>query len=193
MPLKPFITSVYNSSILLYTQLVIRYKKVLRILIMLEKLSGHLYQNSKENCVMTTMVMSSAIKPSDYSIGKQSKGRGKLQDNQEMQWVFLTTAKRRNSIEEQKLVRVDDKPLITENATCTYTEEDLKVKYSQKWLKRSRSNKGGIHNPLPSGRKMNNRNRFQSLRLPRQKQSIDEPSCNTTTLVDNNVEGNTML
>ena len=51
---------------------------------------------------MTTMVMSSAIKPSDViGVGKQSKIRGKLnqqQENQEMQWVFLTTTKRRTKL-----------------------------------------------------------------------------------------------
>ena len=171
---------------------------------MLAKLSGYLYRNSNENCVMTTMVMSSAIKPSGNVISKQCKDRGNLQDNQDMQWVFLTTAKRRNSVEEQKLVRIDDKPVTIEevenpsqcynaytqkhNATCLNTEDELKMKYSKKWLKHSRSNKS--ENSVPSGSKMK-RNAFQSLRLPRRQLSINEHSSKTTAVVDNNVECNT--
>ena len=92
----------------------------------------------REKCVMTTMVMSSAIKSSD--IGVSGKHKGNIQENkEEMQWVFLTTAKRRNSVEEQKLVRVDSKH--QGSATCLQSDHELKAKYSEKWLNRHARNK----------------------------------------------------
>ena len=139
---------------------------------------------------MTTMVMSSAIKPSDViGVGKQSNIRGKLnqqQENQEMQWVFLTTTKRRTSVEEQKLIRVDDKH--TYNATCLRTENELKAKYSEKWLKNSKNKAGGlsrgsVNNRTAASEKFGlKRDRMLSLRLPRRQQSMKESflSSNTT-------------
>ena len=145
---------------------------------------------------MTTMVMSSAIKPSDViGVGKQSKIRGKLnqqQENQEMQWVFLTTTKRRTSVEEQKLIRVDDKH--TYNATCLRTENELKEKYSEKWLKNSKNKTGGltrgsVNNRTAASEKFGlKRDRMLSLRLQRRQQSMKE-----SFLTSNTTESSTIL
>ena len=155
--------------------------------------------NRKENCVMTTMVMSSAIKPSDViGVGKESKIRGKLQqqENQEMQWVFLTTTKRRSSVQEQKLVRVDSKN--SHNATCLRTENELKAKYSEKWLNNSRNKKGGLsrgsdNNRTAASEKFGlKRDRMLSLRLPRRQQSMKESYLSPKTADTNNISGKNM-
>ena len=148
---------------------------------------------------MTTMVMSSAIKPSDViGTGKQSKNRGKLhqqqqQENQEMQWVFLTTTKRRSSVEEQKLVRVDSKH--SYNATCLRTENELKTKYSEKWINNSRNKKGGLsrgsnNNRTAASEKFGlKRDRMLSLRLPRRQQSMKDSFLTTPTSEANKISG----
>ena len=120
---------------------------------------------------MTTMVMSSAIKSSD--IGVSGKHKRNLQENkEEMQWVFLTTAKRRNSVEEQKLVRVDSKH--QGSATCLQSDHELKAKYSEKWLNRHARNKeSNLSTSVENTRK---RDRLQSMRLPRRQQSVRESS-----------------
>ena len=152
--------------------------------------------NRKENCVMTTMVMSSAIKPSDViGVGKESKIRGKLQqqENQEMQWVFLTTTKRRSSVQEQKLVRVDSKN--SHNATCLRTENELKAKYSEKWLNNSRNKKGGLsrgsdNNRTAASEKFGlKRDRMLSLRLPKRQQSMKESYSSSKTSDSFNISG----
>ena len=124
----------------------------------------------REKCVMTTMVMSSAIKSSD--IGVSGKHKGNIQENkEEMQWVFLTTAKRRNSVEEQKLVRVDSKH--QGSATCLQSSDhELKAKYSEKWLNRHARNKE--NRVSTSVQNTNKRDRLQSMRLPRRQQSVRE-------------------
>ena len=119
---------------------------------------------------MTTMVMSSAIKSSD--IGVAGKHKGKTQENQEeMQWVFLTTTKRRSSVEDQKLVRVDSRH--QGSATCLQSDHELKAKYSEKWLNRHARNKE--INASTSVENTNKRDRFQSMRIPRRQQSVREP------------------
>jgi hypothetical protein len=121
---------------------------------------------------MTTMVMSSAIKSSD--IGVSRKHKGNIQENkEEMQWVFLTTAKRRNSVEEQKLVRVDSKH--QGSATCLQGDHDLKAKYSEKWLnKRHARNKECNVSTSVDNNTRHKRDRMQSMRLPRRQQSVRE-------------------
>ena len=149
------------------------------------------------------MVMSSAIKPSDViGAGKQSKCRGKQnqqqqQENQEMQWVFLTTTKRRNSVEEQKLVRVDSKH--SYNATCLRTENELKAKYSEKWINNSKNKKGGLsrgsnNNRTAASEKFGlKRDRMLSLRLPRRQQSMKESFLTTPTSETKNISGKSKL
>ena len=148
---------------------------------------------------MTTMVMSSAIKPSDIGIRKISEKHrgGKLQENQEMQWVFLTTAKRRSSVEEPKLVRVDSKHKVSDvfsqkhNVTCLQSEDELKVKFGEKWLSSSRNKHNGISNAVTNFKSGHNkRDRLQSFRLPRRQQSMRDSLLSSTSSEKNKHRGN---
>ena len=148
---------------------------------------------------MTTMIMSSAIKPSDIGTGKHSeKQRGsKFQDNQEMQWVFLTTTKRRSSVEEQKLIRVDSKHKVSDgfsqkhNVTCLQTtmEDELKVKFGEKWLSNSRNKHRAISSNAATSVKRDHSKKFQSFRLPRRQQSMKEALQLTPTSEKNKFTG----
>ena len=184
----------------------------------------------EDNSIMTTMVMSSAIKAPDTVIDRKLRNRGKVSKDEDMQWVFLTTTKRRMSAEEQKLIRVDSKNTTKgmndspfklnftrkHNATClrdrAEQEGDLKEKYGQKWLRKTKNVKveGSLSEKYgrkwirkahstkddkqssPSLINMKKQNRFASLRLPLGRHIVNKSPSNTTLDHDSGNDINTV-
>ena len=153
-----------------------------------------------------TMVMSSSILPSHAGKGTQNQDKGEFKDNEDMQWIFLTTAKCRDSIEEQTVVIEDgkNKNISDElnknganrtdspkhNATCLKTSDELKLKYSDKWIKHVRHMNGTrFEKRNESVRKSFKRHKFDSFRFQSRKLSMKESSLPLSSLEKDRPEG----
>ena len=151
--------------------------------------------------------MSSSILPSTAGKCTQNQDKWKFKDNEDMQWIFLTTAKCRNSIEEQtalieegKNEKISDElnengahrtALPKHNVTCLKTSHELKSKYSDKWIKHIRHMNGTRFEKRDEGvRSSFKRHKFESFRFQSRKLSIKESSLPRSSLEKERPEGN---
>ena len=146
------------------------------------------------------MVMSSSILPSTAGKCTQNQDKGELKDNEDMQWIFLTTAKCRDSIEEQTVVIEDGKNEnisdelkengAKHNVTCLKTSDKLTLKYSDKWIKHVRHMNGTrFEKRNESVRSSFKRHKFESFRFQSRKLSIKESSLPLSSLEKDRPEG----
>lgn len=153
-----------------------------------------------------TMVMSSSILPSTAGKCTQNQDKGEFKDKEDMQWIFLTTAKCRDSIEEQTVVIEDGKnenisgelnknganrkASPKHNVTCLKTSDELELKYSDKWIKHVRHMNGTrFEKRNKSVRSSFKRHKFESFRFQSRKLSIKESSLPLSSLEKDRPEG----
>ena len=150
--------------------------------------------------------MSSSILPSQVGKGTQNEDKGGIKDNEDMQWIFLTTAKCHDSIEEQTVVMEDgkNKQISDElnenganrtvspkhNVTCLKTSDELKLKYSDKWIKHVRHMNGTrFEKRNESVRSSFKRHEFDSFRFQSRKFSMNEFTLPLPSLEKDRPEG----
>ena len=152
------------------------------------------------------MVMSSSIMPSTAGKCTQNQDKEEFKDNEDMQWIFLTTAKCRDSIEEQTVLIEDGKnekisgepnengahrtASPKHNVTCLKTSHELKSKYSDKWIKHvGHMNGTRFEKRNESVRSSFKRHKFESFRFQSRKLSMKESSFPLSSLEKDHPEG----
>ena len=164
-----------------------------------------LYYGFRDETVVT-MVMSSSILPSQAGKDTQNEDKGGFKDNEDMQWIFLTTAKCLDSIGEQTVVMQDgkNKQISDElnkndadrivspkhNVTCLKTSDELTLKYSDKWIKHVRHMNGNrFEKRNESVRSSFKRHKFDSFRFQSRKLSMKESSLPLPSLEKDRYDG----
>ena len=144
--------------------------------------------------------------PSTAGKCTQNQDKEEFKDNEDMQWIFLTTAKCRDSIEEQTVLiedgryeTISDEPNQNgahrtaspkHNVTCLKTSHELKSKYSDKWIKHVGHMNGTRFEKRNEGiRSSFKRHKFESFRFQSRKLSMKESSFPLSSLEKDHPEG----